>query len=148
MLLRIPTLNLVRGSPRKNKPSNIVNTERLKKGWTAPIYAFYDPTPEVGYENSRRYHLFRCAGRGCKKAIRRYLDTGDSSSTANLRKHAKACWGVEAVEAAQSVRDIQEARESVVKPLARNGSIASAFEHQGKGVITYSNRQHTRTETR
>ena len=65
---------------------------RLSKDWNAPVYAFYQPVPEIGYEDGRRYHSFRCAARSCKQRIRRYLDKKDGKSTRNLRKHAKSCW--------------------------------------------------------
>jgi hypothetical protein len=55
--------------------------------------------------------------------VRRYLDTTDAKSTSNLRKHAKICWGEEAVAAADQTRDVLAAREA-------------------------SHRQHTTTETR
>jgi hypothetical protein len=65
-----------------------------------------------------------------------------------MRKHARQCWGVDAVEVACNAKDIDEAREAVVKPLGMNGSITAVFDQKGKGVLTYSNRQHTRTEMR
>lgn len=121
---------------------------RLSKDWNAPVYAFYQPVPEIGYEEDRRYHSFRCAARGCKQRIRRYLDKKDGKSTGNLRKHAKSCWGAEAVEAAGTVKTAAEAREHVVKPLQTNGSITAVFERTKKGNVTYSHRQHTKTESK
>ena len=67
--------------------------------------------PDVGYKGGHRYHSFRCAGRGCKQRICRYLDKNDAKSTSNLRKHAKSCWGTEAVEIAGTVKTAAEARE-------------------------------------
>jgi hypothetical protein len=121
---------------------------KLQKEWTAPIYAFYHATPDIGYEDGRRFHGFRCAARGCKKVVRRFLDKSDARSTGNLRKHAKSCWGEEAVEAAGTVKNATEARESIVKTLRANGSITTAFEVAGKGRVTYSHRPHTKTETK
>jgi hypothetical protein len=121
---------------------------RLSKDWNAPVYAFYEPVPEIGYEDGRRYHSFRCAARGCKQRIRQYLDKKDGKSMGNLRKHAKSCWGAEAVEAAGTVKTAAEAREHIAKPLQTNGSITAVFEQTKKGKITYSHRQHTKTETK
>ena len=120
----------------------------LSKDWNPPVYAFHQPVPEIGYEEGRRYHSFRCAARSCKHRIRRYLDKKDRKSTGNLRKHAKSCWGAEAVEAVETVKTAAKACEHVVKPLQTNGSITAVFERTKKGNITYSHRQHTKTETK
>lgn len=61
-----------------------------------------------------------------------------------MRKHAKSCWGIETVEAADDAANIGEARK-MVDNLA-DGSITAAFERKGKGRVTYSNRQHTKAE--
>ena len=78
--------------------------------------------------------------------VRRYLDTSDAKSTSNLRKHAKICWGEEAVAAADQTRDVNAAREALGK--VKDGSITEAFERVAKGKVTYSHRQHTTTESR
>ena len=78
--------------------------------------------------------------------VRRYLDTTDAKSTGNLRKHARICWGLETVAAADETRSFGEAYE-VLKRF-KDGSITEAFERAGKGKITYSHRQHTTTQTR
>ena len=49
--------------------------------------------------------MTRCMGKGNGRMVRRYLDTGDAKSTSNLRKHAKICWGEEAVTVADKTRD-------------------------------------------
>jgi hypothetical protein len=58
------------------------------------------------------------------------------------------CWTEEVVQAADEAADVSEAREKVVKALNRSGSIDAAFERKGKGKVTYSNRQHTKTDSR
>jgi hypothetical protein len=73
----------------------------------------------------------------CKYTARRFLDTKDKSSTGNLIKHIKKCWGDEAWAAASECRDASEARESIVKPFARSGSITASFERKGKGGVTF-----------
>jgi hypothetical protein len=80
--------------------------------------------------------------------VRRYLDTSDRKSTGNLRQHAKMCWGDETVKGADNCRDVDLARDALKKATIKDGSITAAFERTGKGKITYSHRQHTRTETR
>jgi hypothetical protein len=72
----------------------------------------------------------------------------DTNSTGNLRKHARLCWGEEALKAAEEAKDVNDARELVVKSILKSGSITALFERKNKKKVTYSNRQHTRTETR
>src|SRR5271163_2001104 len=91
-------------------------TERLLKDWTSPIYVFFKPTPSIEYIKERHVHVFECSavhwmGKGNGRHVRRYLDTGDAKSTSNLHKHAKICWGDEAVAADDNTKDIRAARE-------------------------------------
>lgn len=123
--------------------------------WNAPIYAFFHPIPAIEYIDGRRAHVFSCNAKTCKgkgekrRQVRRYLDKGDAKSTSNLRKHAKLCWGNEAVAAADTTKNAAAAREAMSKTdLKRDGSITTSFERIGKGKITYSHRQHTKTESR
>ena len=117
------------------------------------MYVFFKQTPSIEYIKERRVHVFECAatrcmGKGNGRMVRRYLDTGDAKSTSNLRKHAKICWGEEAVAAADNTRDVRAAREALGKMKLVDGSIIAAFERVAKGKITYSHRQHTTTEAR
>jgi hypothetical protein len=73
--------------------------------------------------------------------------TRGAGSTSNLRKHALSCWGEDSVAAVTGSANIKDARESV-KSIKESGSITAAFEKKGKGKITYSHRQHTKTETK
>lgn len=82
------------------------------------------------------------------RVVRRYLDTGDAKSTSNLRKHAKICWGEEALAAADNTRSVQAAREVLGKMKSGSSSITQAFERAAKGTVTYSHRQHTTSEAR
>src|ERR1700709_1428235 len=122
--------------------------ERLQKGWTSPVYAFFEPTPSIEYVNGRRSHVFKCMGKGCKQRVRRYLNKGDAKSTSNMAKHAKSCWGPEAYEAAQDAKSAGAAREGVIEGLLGSGTITSSFERKSKGKVTYSHKQHTKTETK
>ena len=86
--------------------------------------------------------------KGNGRIVRRYLDTGDAKSTGNLRKHAKICWGEDAVAAADDTKNVQAAREALGKMRSMNSSITNAFEQVAKGKVTYSHTQHTTTEAR
>ncbi|KAL1733408.1 hypothetical protein EV714DRAFT_204697, partial [Schizophyllum commune] len=90
---------------------------------------------------------FSCFNKGCKHTIRRYQDTSDKYSTGNMIRHAESCWGKDAVNVARAHDDRDTAREKVVEPLKLSGKLTVAFARQGKGKITYSTRQHTKTET-
>jgi len=78
--------------------------------------------------------------------VHHYLDTSDSKSTSNLRKHAKICFGEEEVASADRTRDVHAAREALKN--RKDGSITEAFERVAKSKVTYSHRQHTTTESR
>ncbi|KIM52480.1 hypothetical protein SCLCIDRAFT_141029, partial [Scleroderma citrinum Foug A] len=115
----------------------------LMKEWVSPIYAFFDPVPQIIEENRRRAHEFKCSARACKTKVRRYLDKKDARFTSNMRKHAKKCWGEEAVATADDAQNAGEARKHIVGSILRHGSITASFERKGKGNIGYSHRQHT-----
>lgn len=127
-------------------------SERLSKEWTSPIYVFYRKEPRVDHVKGRRIHVFECAAGKCRgkngRDVRRYLDTCDAKSTSSLRRHAKKCWGSEAVEAADGTKDLESARLVLMKTKLRDGSITAQFEHIAKGKVTFSHRQHTTTEVR
>src|SRR5215472_6497771 len=89
---------------------------RLSRKWVSPIYAFYEPVPEICYHKGRRYHLFTCMGKSCKFQCRRFLDKSDANSTRNLRRHVKRCWGNEVLQAAEASQSVDKAREEVVEP--------------------------------
>lgn len=130
--------------------------EQLMKQWNTPIYAFFRPTPAIEHIDGRRAHVFECSAKVCKgkgkhgRSVWRYLDTADATSTSNLRRHARICWGDEMVAAAGTVKDVYAARAVLAKPNQRDGSITAAFERIGseKGTVTYSNRPLTKAETR
>ena len=69
-------------------------------------------------------------------------------STGNLRKHARGCWGEEAVTAANNTKNVRAAREALGKAKLVDGSIMAAFERVAKDRVTYSHRQHTSSEAR
>ncbi|EPS92664.1 hypothetical protein FOMPIDRAFT_6817, partial [Fomitopsis schrenkii] len=120
---------------------------RLSRDWSSVVYAFYHPDVKIHEANGKRAHVFRCLKGNCNARIRRWLDKTDKHSTGNLRKHVKACWGEEALASADALGSAQKAREGV-KSYVRSGDLTLAFKRTGKGKITYSVRQHSRTETR
>jgi hypothetical protein len=120
----------------------------MAKTWKSPAYAFFEPIPDIQYKNGRRSHVFKCAAKSCKSTCRRFLDTGDKTSTGNLIKHIRNCWGEDAWKAALECKDSSEAAEVVVKAIAMSGSITTSFKPEGKGKATYSHRMHTKTETK
>lgn len=65
-----------------------------------------------------------------------------------MRKHARICWGEETVAAADRTKDVEIARDVLGKKGLKDGSLTAAFERKGKGKVTFSHRQHTRTESR
>lgn len=113
------------------------------------VYGFYDEVPEiiyVGFKNPRRCYLFKCSANGCKYISRRFLDTKDKSSTGNMVKHAKVCWGIDAYKLAEDCRDVAEVRSKVTGPIASSGSISAGFKPDGNGKVTYSRQMPTKTQ--
>jgi hypothetical protein len=141
-------LDLVSNYPSNDEDANLPVLEKMSKTWTSPVYAFFEPTLTINYVNGRRAHVFKCTSRGCKFMARRFLDTGDRSSTGNMGRHIKNCWGEDAWKAACACCDAEDARKSVTKPLALNGSIMAIFERKTKGKVNYLHIQHTREQTK
>jgi len=65
----------------------------------------------------------------------------------NMRKHVKSCWGKDVLNMILDAKNLEAAWVGV-NAHTGNGSIAVAFEHKGKGQVTYSHRQHTKAETK
>ncbi|KAI0693044.1 hypothetical protein C8T65DRAFT_526516, partial [Cerioporus squamosus] len=122
--------------------------EQKQRKWKSYTYAFYQPKVNIIIKSPTKIgHEFTCAKPGCKQTIIRYLDTHDATSTGNLRDHAKSCWGLEIVRAAEGVGDHLKVRP-MVEAYGRSGTITKIFKHIGKGKVSYSTRQHTAAETR
>ncbi|THH16129.1 hypothetical protein EW146_g4452 [Bondarzewia mesenterica] len=131
-----------------SEPENLdVELDQLAKYWTSPIYAFFEPKPTIEYIAGRCCHSFKCLSKSCKKWIRRYLDKADTTSISNMSKHVASCWRSAVLEDVMSFKTADDAHDSVVKTLW-TGTITEAFEQKGKGKVTYSHRQHTKSETR
>jgi hypothetical protein len=76
-----------------------------------------------------------------QRHVWRYLNTTDGKSMSNFRRHAKKCWGEEAVEGADNVKVLVSTRNIVEKALVMpDRSITATFEriNKGKGNVTYS----------
>lgn len=112
------------------------------------MYAFFT-APTVAYPapGDRLAHAFRCVATGCKKVIHRFVDTRDVSSTSNLQRHVRSCWGEDVLDAAMEAKDLDEVREKIVASIKKNGKITTVFERKGKGE-TYSHQPFTKIETR
>ena len=65
-----------------------------------------------------------------------------------MRKHAKRCWGVEIIASADNAKNANDVRDTTIKGILDPQMITAAFERQGKDKVTFSHRQHTRTESR
>ncbi|KAF8621215.1 hypothetical protein AX15_007962 [Amanita polypyramis BW_CC] len=134
-----------------NKPKDDqAKLEHLHHDWTSPIYAFYEPIPQIrstGEGNlERKFHDFICAKKGCGKHIQHYLDKGDAKSTSNLKRHAMHCWKEHVVQSVLNGNDLKEACKVVTEH--HDGVLTSHFEHIGKGKVMYSSIQPTKAETR
>ena len=116
------------------------------------MYAFFRPTPLIEHINGRRCHTFICAAAHCKMAsnkVRRYLDTKDAKSTSNLRKHARRCFGEDAVAAADNAANADEVRRTTLASggTLRSESLTATFGRREGGSFTFSHRPHTTTES-
>ncbi|GBE82268.1 hypothetical protein SCP_0406520 [Sparassis crispa] len=103
--------------------------EHLRQDWKSVVYAFFKPEVSIESDLSGKCaHMFHCVNRGCRIKIVRWLNKGDKGST-------------------DEMPNANDAHPAVEK-FARLGSITSSFKCKGKGKVTYSNRQHSHTESR
>jgi uncharacterized DUF497 family protein len=65
-----------------------------------------------------------------------------------MRKHVKKCFSDEMVVAADKLNSAADVRATMLGGVLDSQSITAAFERTGKGVVTFSHRQHTKTEAR
>ncbi|KAF5382000.1 hypothetical protein D9615_004201 [Tricholomella constricta] len=124
----------------------------MLQDYTRLVYAFFKPVPAIKVVDGKRCHEFECGLKFCKRKtrfVRRFLHTTDKTSTGNLRRHAKKCWGEDVIEEADKAANADKVRQAVAgKQDLRSGDIAAAFGRQGKGKVTFSHRQHTKAEAR
>ncbi len=122
----------------------------MQKGWTSPIYAFFDYNIAITYIEGRPCVDFICAAMNCKNPkrqhVRQYLDKKDKGSTSNLRRHAIKCFGLDTVRRSQN-STIDAVRKGLAGFL-QNGTIPMAFEASAsRGVVSYSNQPISKVET-
>jgi len=118
-----------------------IQSDALKKTWRSPIYSFFKSDISIETFEGRPCHFFPCAARKCRTTlggVRRFQDSKDKASTANLRHHAIRCFGEDAVKNATNPRDIE----------SQNGSIFASFARQGQEPVQYSHRSHSNPEIR
>ncbi|RDX39995.1 hypothetical protein OH76DRAFT_1366894, partial [Lentinus brumalis] len=123
---------------------------KLSTKWRSCAYAFFKADVEVVYVDGRRCLEFKCAAKTCRvgKPVRRFLDTKDAASSGNLFKHARQCWGDEALEQARELGDATRVRSTLVANILRTGAITEYFAPARQGAPTYSNRPYTKLEIR
>lgn len=84
--------------------------------------------------------IFTCAAEVCRgsgRDVLRFQDSKDSTSTANLTRHARRCFGDEVIDAAMT--------KGSVTPLSNP---AAAFGRQGQGPVLNSGRLRTDLDLR
>jgi len=111
--------------------------------WCSPIYTFFKPDVTFQIHHGRPCHFFVCAASKCKAStggVRRFQDSKDRASTANLKHHALRCFSQDAVNAVITRKEAP----------SLSGSIFALFARQGKGKqpVKYSHRAHTNPEVR
>ncbi|KAG2339806.1 hypothetical protein BDR05DRAFT_891115, partial [Suillus weaverae] len=117
--------------------------EHLMNDWNLPVYAFFDPTPQIIKIDGCRTHNFKCQAKRCKIKVRWYLDKGDARLTGNMWKHVRPCWGDEVLKAADQAKNANEVHQKIIGSFLRNGSITILFKCNGKVKVTYLHHQHT-----
>lgn len=116
-------------------------SEALQEHWRSPIYTFFKSDVVFQVHDGRPSHFFPCAAPKCKVragGVRRYQDSTDKSSTANLKHHALRCFGADAVNAAIAGKEHAN----------RSSGIFKFFARKGKQPVKYSHRVHTNPEVR
>ncbi|KAE9393113.1 hypothetical protein BT96DRAFT_747958, partial [Gymnopus androsaceus JB14] len=100
---------------------------------TVPIYAFYHSVPDIEFDQkgSPKYTVYACCN--CRSKQKQGLSGTDAASTSVLHRHAKKCWGDEAVKAAQDSKNISRAREAVQKFGSKKQSMLTAALRTVKG---------------
>lgn len=107
-------------------------SDAAKKTWRSPVYSFFKDNVTVEWLDNRPFHFFPCGARYCKTTlggVRRYLDKGDEHSTANLMKHARRCFGEDAVKAAAD-GNTKDQNKSIFDSFARVGQEPITFCHR------------------
>ena len=113
--------------------------EALQEHWCSPIYTFFKPNVIFQHHDGRPSHFFTCTAPKCKVhagGVRRYQDSKDRVSTANLKHHALCCFGEDAVNAIIAGKEHTN----------HNRGILALFARKGKQPVRYSHCVHTNPE--
>ena len=116
-------------------------SEALKKTWCSPLYSFFKPDVTFQTQDGRPCHFFVCATPKCKVragGVRRFQDSQDKASTANLKHHTLHCFGEDAVNTAIVGKEAP----------SLSGSIFALFARKGKQLVKYLHHAHTNPEVR
>jgi hypothetical protein len=99
---------------------------------------FFKPEVVVQTHQGWPCHFFTCAARRCKTTVgvRRFQDSKEKASTANLKHHAIKCFGAEVVDNAAKGSNVP----------GQSSSIFSVFARPGQQPVQYSHRSHTNLE--
>lgn len=126
---------------------NSVRAEQ--ESWTSPVYGFYNEQVTIEYVKNCIAHVFTCCAQGCATTVWHYQDKRDASSTGNMYKHAKSCWGEETVAQARALGNLGQVRSCIVAGLRKNGNITEYFRMKKMASKpTYLHRQMSREQTR
>ncbi|KAJ7825836.1 hypothetical protein B0H14DRAFT_2596296 [Mycena olivaceomarginata] len=107
--LLTPILAVVHAKSQTSRKNDNGDTEDVKSRMHSGVYQFFEPPKLDRDDDGREYQFFKCSAPwGCKhkgKGTTRFQTNKngskvtDKSSTSNLVKHAKKCWGADVVEA-------------------------------------------------
>jgi hypothetical protein len=118
-----------------------IHSEKLKHTWRSSIYSFFKAEVTIQTHDGRPCHFFVCAAPRCKTSaggVRRFQDSKDKASPANLKNHATKWFGAEAVANAAKGSDVK----------GQSASIFALFARPGQQPVRYSHRSHTNVEAR
>ncbi|KAE9389052.1 hypothetical protein BT96DRAFT_769639, partial [Gymnopus androsaceus JB14] len=94
----------------------------------SPIYAFFNAEPDVEFDDASTasYIVFHCST--CRAQVKQ-----DLHFLGALIRHAKSCWGEEAVNAVQGSKSIDKARDALKKFRKKSQSKLTAALRSVKG---------------
>ena len=101
-----------------------------------PVHSLAGPGPTIWVRQVQDRPLDslsakHCKGKGNGHPVCRYLDMSDFKSTGNLRKHARTCWGVETVAAADETGNLGAALDVLkVKRWVNNRGLSTSRKRE------------------
>ena len=115
--------------------------------WTAPVYAFFEPVPEIIYIDGRCV-LAREEIHGLSIVI---LTQGTHDQQETYESMPKNCFSNDAVLDADATKDIDATRKIIAKNTngLRDGSLSIILNQAGNmKKVTYSHKQHTKVKAK